>query len=104
MAITLQGRLITFTAVNEGIRFGGSRRTLLSLTFRGTGLTAAQRLTVRDTSTPGTGNIVADYTVEAATDNADLWGNRKPQRIAGLAIDNNTVAGTWVLTATIEGG
>lgn len=92
------------TAVNEGFSFPPYMgRKLIALNLQGTGLTAAQRLVVRDTGTVASGNVLADYVIEAATDNADLWGGRTPQIVAGLSIDNNTVAGTWVLTATFEG-
>ena len=101
MAISRQGRSITFTAVNAGLDFGGLPKRLMALTFRGTGLTAGQLLIVRDTKTPGAGNILADYAIQAATDDADFWGGRTPQLCDGISIDNNTVAGTWVLTATI---
>lgn len=104
MAVTQAGRTITMTAVNEGIAFPAyAGRKLLGLSFQGTGLTTPQRLVVRDTGTPGSGNVIADYQTEAAADNADLWGGRTPQIVSGLAIDNNTIAGTWVLTATFEG-
>jgi len=72
---------------------------LVGLTFRGTGLTAAQSFIVRDNATPGSGSILADYAIEAATDNADLWGGRTPQPVTAMSIDNTTVGGTWVLTA-----
>ena len=101
MAIAEQGRSITFTAVNESLGFGGNWRRIIAMSFQGTGLTAAQRLVVRDTATVGSGNILADYQTEAATDNADLWGGRKSQVAKGLSIDNNTIAGTWTLTVTI---
>lgn len=104
MAIVASGRTLTMTAVNEGIAFPPYMgRKLIALTFRGTGLTADQRLTVRDTGTVASGNIIADYGIEGTADNADLWGGRTPQIVSGLSIDNNTVAGTWVLTAQFEG-
>lgn len=100
----MAGRNVTMTAVNEGFSFPPRMgRKLVALTLRGTGLTAAQLLIVRDTGTVGSGNVIADYAIEAATDNADLWAGRAPQILSGLSIDNNTVAGTWVLTATFEG-
>jgi hypothetical protein len=101
MTIAAQTKSITFTAVNEGIDFGPTPRHVVGITFQGTGLTAAQRVVVRDTATPGSGNILADYIIEGAADNADLFTGHPPQRVSGLAIDNNTVAGAWVLTVTV---
>jgi hypothetical protein len=101
MTIASQTKSITFTAVNEGIDFGPTPRHVVGMTFQGTGLTAGHRLVVRDTATPGSGNILADYLVEAASDNADLFTGHPPQRVSGLAIDNLAVGGTWVLTATV---
>lgn len=100
MTIAIQGRSVTFTAVNEGITFDQMHE-VLAVTFQGTGLTAGQRVTLRDTATPGTGNVLADYVTEAAIDNQDLWSGRPAQIVKALALDNNTVAGTWVLTVTI---
>lgn len=102
MAIADQGRSITFTAVNEGVDFGGFAKEIVGLTFQGAGLTAGQRLVVRDNATPGSGAILADYLTEAATDNADLWAGRQPQLATGLSISNNTIAGTWVLTVFVR--
>jgi hypothetical protein len=97
MAIARQGRSITFTAVNEGITLP-EQIEIVGMTMRGTGMTAAQILQVRDSATPGSGSILADYVIEAATDNADLWTGRESQPTGALSISNNTVAGTWVLT------
>lgn len=103
MAITSQGRSYTFTAVNEGVTFPPYfGKKLIALSLQGTGMTAAQRLVVRDTGTVASGNILADWVVEAANSNADLWGGRTPQIVSGLSIDNNTLAGTWTMTATFE--
>ena len=108
MAIAAAGRVVTMTAVNEGISFPPLMpRKLLALSFQGgasggSALTATQRLVVRDSGTVGSGNIIADYLIEGTADNADLWGGRPPQLVNGLSIDNNTVGGTWVLTATFE--
>lgn len=109
MAITASGRTITMTAVNEGYAFPPYMgKKLIGLSFQGgvsggSALTAGQRIVVRDTGTVGSGNIIADYLTEATSDNADLWGGRTPQIISGISIDNNTVGGTWLLTATFEG-
>lgn len=103
MAVTPAGRTVTMTAVNEGLAFPPYLgKKLIGLSFQGSGLTAGHRLVIRDTGTVASGNVLTDYLIEAATDNADLWGGRTPQLVAGLSIDNNTVAGTWVLTATFE--
>lgn len=100
MTIVRKARHVTFTAANEGLTLGGMYK-LVGLTFQGTGLTAGQRLTVRDHATPGNGEVLADYVTEAATDNADLWGGRTPQIVTGLSVDTSTIAGTWVLTAAV---
>lgn len=104
MSLTIQGRSYQFTANTDKIAFPPfAGKKLLSLTIQGSGLTAGNRLLVRDTGTQGSGNVLADYLIAAATDNADLWGGRTPQIVSGLSIDNNTIDGTWVLTATFEG-
>jgi hypothetical protein len=103
MALAQQGRSITFTAITDKVDFGGLLYNVVAMSFQGGvggALTAGQRLVVRDTGTVGTGNILADYLTEGTTDNADLWGGRNPQPVKGLSIDNNTLAGTWVLTVT----
>ena len=101
MTIARQPRAVTFTAVNEGLALPYTMQ-ITGITFRGTGLTAAQRLTVRDGATVASGSILADYAIEAATDNADLWAGRSPQNVTGLSIDNNTIDGTWLLTVFIR--
>lgn len=101
MAITPGGLQYTLTAVNEAITLP-QRVEVVGMTLQGTGLTAAQRLVVRDSATVGSGGVLADYEIEAATDNADLWAGRAPRIISALSIDNNTVAGTWVLTVFIR--
>lgn len=104
MALTTQGRSYQFTAITDKIAFPPYLgKKLVALSIQGSGLTAGNRLQVRDTGTVGSGNVLADYLIAAATDNADLWGGRSPQIVSGLSIDNNTIDGTWVLTATFEG-
>jgi hypothetical protein len=98
MAVTRQGgNSITFSAVNESTQLGADLLDLRGLTFRGTGLTAAQRLLVTDEA----GNYLADYAIEAATDNADLWGSKAPRAVGRIMITNNAVDGSWVLTAFV---
>lgn len=94
------GKCITFTASND--TYDGDHITIVGMTFQGSGLTAAQHLVVRDLPTVGGGAKLADYLVEAATDNADLWGAKPPRRVRGLSIDNNTIAGTWTLDVFVE--
>lgn len=104
MANTTAGRMVTFTATNDGVAFPPlAGRKLIGLSFQGTGLTAAQGFKMRDTGTAGTGNIIADHAIAAANESADLWGGRTPQILAGIAVDNTTVGGTWIITATFEG-
>lgn len=100
MAITRAARHLTFTAVNEGIALAPTMR-VVGIAFQGTGLTAGQRVLLTDSATPGAGNVLADYQVSAATDNADLWGGRTPQTVGGLSVATGTVAGTWVLTVSV---
>jgi hypothetical protein len=59
-------------------------------------------LTVRDSATVGSGGILADYGIEGTADNADLWAGRQPRIVTALSIDNNTIAGTWVLTVSVR--
>jgi hypothetical protein len=102
MTVARQPRSVTFTAVNEGIVFP-YLMLVVGITFQGAGLTAAQRITVRDTGTPGSGSLLADYVTKATTaDDNDLWGAKPPQPVTGLSIDNGTVAGTWVVTVFIR--
>lgn len=105
MAVAKSGASVTFTAVNEGIDFAAHGFPLVEvtgMTLQGASTTAGHRLTVRDTATVGSGNILADYLIEGTSDNADLWGGRTPQMVKGLSIDNNTVGGTWVLTVSFR--
>src|ERR1044071_1186527 len=103
MAITVagNGRSITIDATNAAIALAGPRR-LIALNFQGSGLTAAQQFAIRDSSTVGSGNILADHTLSGANESADLWGGRPGQIVTGLSIDNTTVGGTWRITATFE--
>jgi uncharacterized protein (UPF0303 family) len=101
MAITRTPRAVRFTAVNDGIDLG-EMVDVVGMSFQGTGLTASQRLEVRDSATVGGGSPLADYITEGTADNADLWVSRKSQTVSGLSVSNNTVAGTWVLTVFIN--
>ncbi|MEQ1726738.1 MAG: hypothetical protein ABL982_00040 [Vicinamibacterales bacterium] len=95
MAVTVTGRAITLTAVADA--YDGIV-SIVGMTLQGTGLTAGQRLLVTDTN----GSPLADYEVEAAVDNADLWGARQPMIVKGVKIPSGTVGGTWVLTIYFE--
>jgi hypothetical protein len=95
MAITRQGGgSIRFTATNDGTTAAADLMEIRGMTFQGTGLTAAQRIVVTD----GPGNVLSDYVIEAATDNADLWGSKPPKVVDRILVTNTTVDGTWVLT------
>jgi hypothetical protein len=102
MAIAQQGRTWTFTAVNEGVSFPGDLRELLGITFQGSGLTGGQRLVMRDSGVPGQGNILVDAVVATAptstADTGNLYHAQRPCFVKGIAIDNNALAGTWVVT------
>ena len=91
------GNSVQFDATNTGIDLGNPVQ-VVGMTFKGTGLTAGQPLTVRDHVTPGSGNIIADAVVGATIDNLDLWGAKPPMVVTGLSITSATVAGTWTLT------
>lgn len=91
-AATRKGNSILFTALTDThalqtIEING-------ISFQGTGLTAGQRVLLQDDD----GDTIADYQTEAAIDNADLYGGRKPKFYNGLKLASGTVAGTWVLT------
>lgn len=94
---------VTFDAVNTGVAFT-SPRLVTGMTFQGSGLTAGQRVTVRNRGTVGTGSMLADYLTAATLDNADLWAGRVAQAVRGLSVDNGTVAGTWALTVFLGDG
>jgi hypothetical protein len=95
MAVQRRSRSIQFTAAGDTVA-GNPVLALQQLTFAGTGLTAGQQLTVLD----GNGDIVADYVVEAAIDNAELLPN--PRLVRGLTILNVTLSGAWKLTAMLH--
>ncbi len=100
MAVTINSRSVEMTATSDTITLP-YKKMITGINFQGTGLTAGQRVTLRDTATVGTGNRLADYETEAATDNGDLWGGRSPQNVSAFSLDNTTVAGTWVLTVSL---
>lgn len=92
MAVTRQGTTIQMTADADAIA-AGRVFFVNAISFQGSGLTIGQRLTLTDAG----GSVLCDYLVEAATDNADLWGGREPQFANGLTLAG-PAAGTWVLT------
>jgi len=90
MSVTRKGKSITMTADADaypGVVF------IVGLTFQVTAGAAAQRLRLTDTG----GSIIADYMVEAATDNADLWNGRDGMFFDGLLVEDFP-SGTAVLT------
>lgn len=101
MAVVSGDKYVTMTAITDVLKLK-HLQTVVGITFQGTGLTAAQRVTVRDVAVQGSGNILADFVTMAATDRWDAWNSRREQPISGLSIDNNTVAGTWVLTVFLR--
>lgn len=91
MAVDRKGKSITMTADADaytGVVF------VSGITFQGSSLSAGERLRLTDTS----GDVVADYLVAAATDNADLWNGRGEQFFHGLLLEDGPASGTWVLT------
>lgn len=95
------GGMVTFDASNTSIDLGQMVE-IEGINFEGTGLTASQRLTLRDSATVGSGAILSDYITEGTADNADLWAGRRPRAVSALALDNNIVGGTWQLTVMIR--
>lgn len=91
MAVTVTGRVVTLTAVGDATPLLAD---VVGITFQGTGLTAGQNLIVKDAN----GSPLADYVIEAATDNADLWAGRTPMFVKGVGVPSGTVAGTWKVT------
>lgn len=94
MAVAREGKTITMTADGDAIA-AGNIFYVIGMTFQGATLTAAQRLRVTDNQG---GNVLCDYLVEAATDNADLWNGREGMHVDGLLMEDGPAAGTWVLT------
>lgn len=97
MAIARQANSLTITAVNDSLAFAVPVE-VVGASFQGTGLTAGQRVTLRDSATVGSGSILADYAVQVSSSSADLWGSRPTRMVQAVGIDNNTVGGTWVVT------
>ena len=101
MAITRQPASVTITAVNDSLAFAVPVE-VVGASFQGTGLTAGQRVTLRDNATVGSGSILADYAVQASSSSADLWANRPPRMVEAVGVDNNTVGGTWAVVLYIR--
>lgn len=97
MAVARKGRTITMTADADSIA-AGNVFFINGLTFQGATLTAGQRLRLTDAA----GDVICDYLLEAATDNADLWNGRPAQYANGLLMEDGPAAGTWVLTIYLE--
>jgi hypothetical protein len=91
MAVARQGKSITMTAANDAVT---GFFAVEGINFQGTGLTAGQRVRILDTD----GSVIADYLTEGTSDNADLWAGRARGYYQGLRIENNTIAGSWVVT------
>lgn len=95
MAVTRKGRSLTMTADGDSVA-AGQLFFVSGLTFQGSGLTTGQRLRLTDQG----GDVICDYLVSAATDNADLWNGRPPAFYDGLLLEDGPAAGTWVLTVS----
>lgn len=91
MAVARQGKSLTMTAANDAAT---GVFAVAGINFQGTGLTAGQRVRLLDTD----GTVIADYLTEGTTDNADLWAGRALAMYQGLRVENNTIAGTWVVS------
>lgn len=103
MAASLNQKTITFDGSNQSVDFSGITRKIIGITLQGSGLTAGHRVVMRNSATVGSGDIIADYLIEAATDNADLWGTKPPLRSnQGVSVDNLTLTGTIVITVFLD--
>lgn len=98
MAITAAGNTIQLTATNAATALWPDLREIVGMSFEGTGLTTGQELVVRAGATIGSGDVLADYITEGTTDQRDLWNEREPMAVRGIALDNTTIDGTWTLT------
>lgn len=93
MAVDNQGQSIAMTATADAV----TRKVhIVGISFQGSGLTAGHRILLTNTA----GGVIADYLVEAATDNADLWNGRPGAFHKGLLLTTNAT-GTWVLTVMV---
>ena len=90
MAVEYKGRTITMTA--DADAYTGAVW-VAGITFQCSGSAALDRLRLTDTG----GSVVADYKVEAAQDNADLWNGRERAFYNGLLVEDFPT-GTGVLT------
>jgi hypothetical protein len=87
MSVTRKGKSIVMTADADaypGIVF------ITGLTFQGESLTAGDRVLLHDTG----GGVIADYIIEAALDNADLWAGRtQGEFYTGLLLEEFPASG-----------
>lgn len=94
MSTTRKGTSITFTAdadTYSGVVF------VKGLTMQVTGGSAGDRLRVTDSG----GDVIADYIVSAATDNADLWNGRPAAKYDNVLIEDFP-SGTCVVTMFLD--
>lgn len=94
-AATRTGKAIMFDAVSD--TYAAQIVSIAGITFQGTGLTAGNNVLLLDDGN----DVVVDYVIPAATDNADFWAGRVPQFYHGLKM-SGTVDGTWKLTVFTE--
>ena len=94
MAVTRLSNGIEMTATGDAVT---GKLFIVGINFQGTGLTAGQRVKVTTTG----GATIADYIVEAASDNADLIPGRMGMFYDGVAIASGTVGGVWVLSVVL---
>lgn len=96
MAVTRLGRTITMTADADSIA-AGNYFFVSGMTIQVTSGVAGDRLRVTDAG----GSVLADYLVEGATDNADLWNGRAPVFCDGITVEDFPT-GTAVLTIYLD--
>jgi hypothetical protein len=94
MTVARKGTSITMTADADAAT---GAFWIAGVTFQCSGSAAGERLRLTDTA----GDVIADYLVSAATDNADLWSGRNPHLYHGLLVEDFP-SGTGVLTIFLE--
>lgn len=102
MAITQAAKTIKLTAINESLVFAQPVR-IVAMTIIVLGGTVGNRIQVRDGAPVGSGNVIADWIVDVANTNGDLWGAKPSKIVNAISIDNNAFAtGTFELTVFVE--
>lgn len=88
MAVTRKSRTIVMTAANDEVT---GRILVSSISLIGTGMTAAQRLTITESD----GAVIADHYVEATNENVELVFEE--QWFDGVKLSAVPAAGTFTV-------